>query len=73
MSELQVVEMIRKNIAMAGSLRELARQWQVSAALISDVVNRRRNPGPKILNHLNLRRVVRITYEPFITLSKGVG
>ncbi len=72
MTEREVVEMIRKNIAMAGSLRELARQWKVSAALISDVVNHRRNPGPKILDHLNLRRVVRVTYEPYIALVKGI-
>ncbi len=73
MSETEVVEMIRKNIAIAGSLRGLSRQWQVSAALISDVMNRRRSPGPKILDHLNLRRVVRVTYESYIALVKGIG
>jgi hypothetical protein len=73
MTEREVTEIIRRNIAMAGSLRELARQWKVSAALISDVMNRRRSPGPKILDHLNLRRVVRVTYEPYAKLVNGVG
>ena len=53
-------------IEEAGSLRKLAERWGISPAYLSDVMRKRRNPGPAILKHLGLvsvRKVI-VRYEP---------
>jgi len=40
----------------------LARELGVSVGYLNDVVNERREPGPKVLKGLKLRR--RVVYEP---------
>lgn len=59
----QVVALIREKIEEAGSLRQLAIKWGISAPYLSDVVNGRRAPGPKITKHLGLKGVRTVTYE----------
>ena len=42
--------------------RELAGELDISVQYLSDILNGRREPGPKILSALGIER--RITYEP---------
>jgi DNA-binding transcriptional regulator YdaS (Cro superfamily) len=64
MSEDDVIRLIRTRVKAAGSQRALTREWGISPAHMSDVLSGRRGPGPKILDRLNLRRVVRVDYQP---------
>lgn len=64
MTEAEVVELVRVGAAKAGSLREYARQTGVTASYISDLLNGRRAPGPKILGPLGLERLKVIEYRP---------
>jgi hypothetical protein len=63
MTESEVRRDVRIYIERAGSLRALAKQWGVCPALLSDLMNGRRRPGPKILKPMGLRVVKTITYE----------
>jgi hypothetical protein len=63
-TEQQVVAIIKVFIGKAGSLRTLAKAWKVSPALLSDVINGRRGPGPAILKNLGLERRVTVSFEP---------
>lgn len=45
------------------SLRELARTIGCSVAYLSDVTNGKRDPGPKILRYLGLKKVVSVRWE----------
>lgn len=62
MKESEVKKLIAAHIDRAGGLRALSREWGVSAAQLSDVMTGRRGPGPKIVKHLGLRRVVRVDF-----------
>lgn len=57
MSEKDVIDEIRKTVKAYGSMRALAREWQVTPSYISDLLKGRRVPGPKILSQLGLRAV----------------
>ena len=59
----EVVEMLRKKQGK-DSLRKFAGRVGCSAAYLSDVYRGKRDPGPKLLDHLNLQReeVVTVTY-----------
>jgi transcriptional regulator with XRE-family HTH domain len=48
-SRLEVVELLRRACAKAGSQRAWARQHGVSVAYVSDVLRGRRDPGKSIL------------------------
>ena len=63
MNESQVIDRVRREVERAGSMRALAREWGVSPPYLSDVLNRRRTPGPSVLVPLGLRRVRKVTYE----------
>jgi hypothetical protein len=56
-SEEALRELFRKEIAIAGGTRKLAKLWKVSAAFISDISLGRRRPGPKILKRMGYERV----------------
>lgn len=49
--------MLRERIAKA-SLRKVALEIGCSAAYLSDVMRGNRQPGPVVLKHLGLRKVV---------------
>lgn len=51
------------------SLRTYASVVGASAMYINDVLNNRREPGPRILKHLGLEKEVTTTYKP--TTKKG--
>jgi hypothetical protein len=56
----EVRGVLRNAITDAGSLRAFARQHGISAAYVSDVMNWKREPGPKVLRALCLKQL-RIT------------
>jgi hypothetical protein len=58
MTEADVKKLVGRAIERAGGVRALAREWDVSPAQISDVMNGRRGPGPKVLRNLGMRRTV---------------
>ena len=62
MTHEQLLKLIRQRIQQAGSLRKLAFQWNVSAALLSRVMRGETNPGEKILDNLDLVRVRMVKY-----------
>jgi hypothetical protein len=47
----------------AGGLRAGARLLGISAMYYCDILKRRRGLGPKILKALELKKVVKVTYE----------
>jgi len=62
MTHEQLLKLIRQRIQQAGSLRKLAFQWNVSAALLSRVLAKQVNPGEKILDNLDLVRIRTVKY-----------
>lgn len=56
--------LVVRRIEAAPSLRKLAASWGVSPSYLVDLRLGRRDPGPAILKHFGLRRVVTVTYEP---------
>ena len=54
MTKTQLLNRIEAAIKQAGSAKNLASQWDLSAAYLSDVRNGRREPGPAILRNLGL-------------------
>lgn len=70
LDEADVIEMVRKSARRAGSMRAMAREWDVTVSYISDLLNGRRAPGPKILDPLGIDRVKIITYQ-FRPKSEG--
>lgn len=55
---------IRAQIECAGSLRALARRWDVTPGHISRILNFKKAPGPLILRQLGLRQIE--AYEPAV-------
>lgn len=64
MTEAEVIDLVRAKIKAAGSLRALAREWDIQPSFLSNLVTGRRDcrPGPKVLDRLGLKRIV--TYQP---------
>ena len=57
-TESQLHQMLRMEIALCGSAGKWAAKNQVSTAYVSDVLRGRRDPGEKILQALGLRKIV---------------
>lgn len=70
MNEKQVIELVRSEVTRAGSMRALGREWGVNVAYISDLLNGRRGPGPKILAPLGLERIKTVTFEKRATCAQ---
>ncbi len=64
MTDLEVLKLIRDEIGRARSASELGRRWGVSQSYMSNLMNFRKPPGPKILEALGLEKVVTIDYRP---------
>lgn len=58
MDETELVALLVKECAAAGSQAAWAKARGVTPAYVSDVVNGRRDPGPSILMALGCERVV---------------
>lgn len=52
----------RHHVRQHDSMRDAARAWKVSAAYLGDVLNGKREPGPKILKRLGMVKVVTVRY-----------
>lgn len=61
MTKDELIEHLRKLVKEEGSQRNLAKRLGVSAPFIGDVLLGKREPAPKMLKALGLRRVV--TFE----------
>ena len=68
MTEKQVIAQVKRAAKAAGGIRALARQWDVSDTLISDVIRGNRHPGPAVCSRLGLAEVMKVvrTYQPTI-------
>lgn len=65
MTESDVRKLVGERIERAGGVRSLSREWgDVSPNMISDLMNGRRGPGPKMLRHLGLSRRELVVFEP---------
>jgi hypothetical protein len=62
LSPEQVRDRLQVEIHRAGSAVALAAEWQVSHSALSAVMRGRIDPGPTLLERMQLRRVFR--YEP---------
>ncbi len=62
MTQAQVLTLIRKHVAEAGSLRKLALAWGVSPSYVCQVLGGKQSPGPKVLRPMGLRMVRSVTY-----------
>lgn len=60
----RIRELLEFDITSYGGVRKLAKRLKLSPAHVSDVRHGKRHPGPTVLRHLGLRKVVTITYEP---------
>ncbi len=56
LSKADLVELLRQRAKRVGSQQALAERLGVTPAYLSDVLGGRREPGPKILEALRLRR-----------------
>lgn len=63
-----IIEALELEAEVKGSKRALAREIGCSAAYLCDVLLHRRTPGPKILDHMGLKR---ITVTSHIFVKKG--
>lgn len=72
--EGEMIGMLKLAIRDAGSLRNAAGAFGVSAAYLSDVMNNRRAVGPKLAAGLGysveVRRITRRTYVPLSRADK---
>lgn len=57
----QLIDELKQDADALGSQKRLAIKMHVSAAYLGDVLNGRKEPGPKILSAKRIRRVV--SYE----------
>ncbi len=64
MNEASVREIVAEAVERAGGMRPLSREWGISVSMVSDLINGRRAPGPKVLKHLGLVRVKTVAYLP---------
>ena len=64
MSETQLLDVIRREIKAAGSMRKLAFRWNVCPATLSNILRGKQKPGPLVLVNLGLVRVRRVEYVP---------
>ena len=53
----QLVALMKQETRNAGSQKTLAMKWGISQQQLSDVLNRRRMPGPRILRMLGFEPV----------------
>lgn len=64
LTEADVREQVEALVVKAGSMRALAREWEMSPAYLGDFLNGRRAPGPQILKPLGLVQETTIRYVP---------
>ena len=58
MEEKEILNRLRAKVSQYSSTSEAAKEMGMSVQYLSDVLNKKRHPGEKILPGLGLRRVV---------------
>lgn len=58
MTLAELIDELKQDAAAIGSQKKLSLKLHVSAAYLGDVLNGRKEPGPKILAAKRIRRVV---------------
>jgi hypothetical protein len=58
LTQTEVVALLRQRCQQVGSQKNFADANSISAQYVTDVLNRRREPGGAILDALGLRKVV---------------
>lgn len=58
LTDQDLIDRLRKAVEIAGSQKNFAQQQGLSEQYVSDVLNRRREPGQKMLDALGLERIV---------------
>lgn len=53
-----IIELIRQELRGGKTQAQVAEAFKVSGQHVSDILSGRRNPGPKVLSVLRLRKVV---------------
>lgn len=71
LSRFEIIDLLRIEIARAGSLRAYARQHGYSAAYLSDVMRGTRNPGPKVLAPLGVVKLPPAVVEQHYRYARG--
>ena len=61
-TEADIRAKVEALVVKAGSMRALAKEWNMSPAYLGDFLNSRRGPGPQILVPLGLVQVVTVRY-----------
>ncbi len=60
MTKEQIIEVLKSEVQRLGSQKALAAKMGISLPYLSDIIQGRREPGPKVLAYLGLER--QITY-----------
>lgn len=55
----ELISLLEVEVEQTGSRKEAAAKLSVSAQYLGDVLNRKREPGKKILDALRLRKITR--------------
>ena len=57
-SSINIIVEIKKAVEIAGSQKELAKQWGISEQYLSDLIRHKRRASNRILKNLGLKRAV---------------
>lgn len=64
MNKQRFVDYLVLLVSRQGSQKDAAQAWGISAAYLTDVLKGRRDPGPKLLKALGIRKEVTYREEP---------
>ena len=59
---MDAISELRKRLDKAGTQTALAKELGISKPYLSDILRGRRDPGPKVLEQIGIRRIV--MFEP---------
>lgn len=68
MNRTELIDRLYQEKRAAGSWKELARLIGISQSYLSDIVNYRRDPGKRVLDHLGV--CVKVQYVPSQNLTE---
>lgn len=68
MTREDVINLLRRDVARLGSQKRLAQEIGVSEPHISEMLNGTRDPGPVVLKHYGIERIV--VYRPSTNKQK---
>lgn len=63
MTEQELVTEIDIAVQGSGGISSLARLWKISPSYLSDILNKRRRAGKKVLKEMGLKRITTVQTE----------